>query len=150
MQRVKSISKKKTKANKTPIIRKSLKGAIMGLLFTILSVLIFAVIVKQFGLGDRVISVVNQALKVVSIFIAAFLASRNAQDAKVMAGIVAGVLFVIFGYLIFSLIDSQWGRVSVLLADLVMGAVIGMLTAMIFTKLFSSDKKQNNKQIKRV
>ena len=148
MQSIKSVSKKKTKGKTTTFIKKSIKGAIIGLILTILSVLIFAVMVKQFGLSDGVIAVVNQTVKVISIFVAAFLASRNTDDAKVIAGTMAGVLFVIFGYLVFSLVDSNWGRISVLLADLAMGAVIGMLTAMIFSKLFSSDKKQPKKTIK--
>lgn len=148
MQSIKSVSKKKAKGKSAPFIKKSIKGAIVGLILTILSVLVFAVMVKQFGLSDGVIAVVNQALKVISIFVAAFLASRNTEDAKVVAGILAGVLFVIFGYLVFSLVDSNWGRISVLLADLAMGAVIGMLTAMIFSKLFSADKKQQKKTIK--
>ena len=116
-------------------VMKSLKGAIIGLVVTVLSVLILALIVKQGGVSDAAIGAVNQIIKVVSIFLAAFIASRGLAAQQAVAGAMAGGVYVVLGYLTFSLIDGHFGDILMLLADLAMGLVIGMLTALIFGKL---------------
>ena len=122
-------------------VGKAVKGAIFGLIVTVLSVLVLAIIVKQFGLSDEAISAVNQAVKVISIFVTAFIATGNLTQGKILTGCIAGALYVLFGFCAFSLIEGQWGSIAQLLADLAMGIVIGMLTAMIFSKIFVKDKK---------
>ena len=121
-------------------VGKAVKGAIFGLIVTVLSVLVLAII-KQFGLSDGAIAAVNQAVKVVAIFITAFIATSGAEQNKILTGALAGALYVLFGFGAFSLIEGQWGSFSQLLADLAMGVVIGMLTAMIFSKIFVKQKK---------
>lgn len=122
-------------------VGKAVKGAIFGLIVTVLSVLVLAIIVKQFGLSDGAIAAINQAVKVVAIFITAFIATSGAEQNKILTGALAGALYVLFGFGAFSLIEGQWGSFSQLLADLAMGVVIGMLTAMIFSKIFVKQKK---------
>ncbi len=146
--RVAARSKGRKTADKMKTVKKSFKGAVLGLIITIMSVLVFAIIVKQFGISDGAISAINQGIKVISIFAAAFMASKNAENARILAGIFAGMLYVVLGYFTFSLIESRLGALDLLLADLAMGAVIGMLTAMIFTKLFTS--KEKSKAVRRM
>lgn len=144
MQKDRSVAPRRRSENKgkPSYLRKAFKGGITGLIVTIVSVLIFAILVKQFKLSDGVISAVNQMIKVMSILIAAYLAACNAPEKKVLAGTLAGVIFVVLGYLTFSLIESQFGKVTLLVADIAMGAVIGMLAAMIVTKLFANKKSK--------
>lgn len=141
MQKSRGDKRKKTQPQKKEAVMKSIKGAIFGLIITVVCVLVFAVIVKQAGLGDEAISAVNQAIKVVSIFIAAFIASRNLPEGHLMAGMMSGAMYVVLGYLTFSLIEGQFGDILLMFADLAMGVVIGMLTAMIFGKLRKQPKQ---------
>ena len=62
------------------LILKALKGVILGLVITIMSILAFAILVKKFGISDEVISAVNQAVKVASIFMAAYASSKNSTQ----------------------------------------------------------------------
>ena len=142
MKNSKSAGKKsgKGKDNKS-VVMKAIKGAIYGLIVTVVSVLVFAIIVKQSGLSAEAISAVNQVIKVVSIFLSALIASKSVQDSKVLTGSLAGAFYVILGYLTFSLIEGAFGDVVLLLTDLVMGVVIGMLTAMIFSKVLAKPAK---------
>lgn len=88
------------------------------------------------------ISAVNQAVKVASIFMAAYVSSKNSMQRQILTGAAAGCMYVLLGYLTFSLIQSSWGDVTLLLADLAMGAVVGMLTAMIFTRILKSENRR--------
>ena len=124
------------------LILKALKGGILGLVITIMSILAFAILVKKFGISDEMISAVNQAVKVASIFMAAYVSSKNSMQHQILTGAAAGCMYVLLGYLTFSLIQSSWGDVTLLLADLAMGAVVGMLTAMIFTRILKSENRR--------
>lgn len=127
------------------LILKALKGGILGLVITIMSILAFAILVKKFGISDEVISAVNQAVKVASIFMAAYASSKNSTRRQILTGAAAGCMYVLLGYLTFSLIQSSWGDVTLLLADLAMGAVVGMLTAMIFTRILKSENRKEKR-----
>ena len=89
-----------------------------------------------------VISAVNQTIKVVSIFLAAYAAAKSSPENKLLAGAGAGAAYVILGYLAFSLIQSRWGKVRLLLADLGMGLLIGALTGIIFARLGAGKPKR--------
>lgn len=127
------------------LILKALKGGILGLVITIMSILAFAIMVKKFGISDEVISAVNQAVKVASIFMAAYASSKNSTQRQILTGAAAGCMYVLLGYLTFSLIQSSWGDVTLLLADLAMGAVVGMLTAMIFARILKSENRKEKR-----
>ena len=122
---------RRQKQGRKELILQALKGAVMGLIVTIVGVLIFAVIIKESGAEDQLVSAVNQILKVVSIFIAAWIGTRSLTQGQIPAGILAGVAYVLLGTL---------GDIPMLLADVAMAAVIGMLTALIFSKLGISKK----------
>ena len=141
--------KRKENKNSKPqkaAVGKSIKGAVFALVVTVVCVLIFAVIVKQAGLSNEEIGAVNQTIKVVCIFLAALIASRNVSEGKILAGIMAGAIYVVLGYLTFSLIDGQFGDIMMMFADLVMGVVIGMLTAMVFSKVFVKQPEKTAKK----
>ena len=70
--------------------RQALKGGILGLVITIMSILAFAIMVKKFGISDEVISAVNQAVKVASIFMAAYASSKNSTQRQILTGAAAG------------------------------------------------------------
>lgn len=123
-------------------LSRAVKGGVLGLAATIFCILAFAVAVKQFGLSDMVISAVNQTIKVVSIFLAAYAAAKSSPENKLLAGAGAGAAYVILGYLAFSLIQSRWGKVRLLLADLGMGLLIGALTGIIFARLGTGKPKR--------
>ena len=80
-------------------LSRAVKGGVLGLAATIFCILAFAVAVKQFGLSDMVISAVNQTIKVVSIFLAAYAAAKSSPENKLLAGAGAGAAydFGIFG-----------------------------------------------------
>lgn len=132
---VKSRAKKKPGSNKKASVWRAVKGAVLALIVTVSAVLIFALIVKQGNVDDAVISAVNQIIKVACIFLAAFIATRKLVDNKLIAGALAGAFYVLAGFATFSLIEGSFGSITVLLADLAMGIVIGMLTAAIFGRV---------------
>ena len=120
---------------------KSLKGAVLALLITVFCVLVLALVVKGTSISDETISALNQAIKIISIFAGAIVASRGATERHALAGGLAGGIYIVLGYLTFSLIEGRFGDILMLFADLAMGVIIGMLTGIIFGKLLGKKEQ---------
>ena len=123
------------------IFFRGIKGAVTGLIVTVAAVLILAFAVKTTNMSDAMISAFNQAIKIASIIAAGIAASKGAAEKFVAVGMMAGGIYVILGYLTFSLIEGQFGDVLVLMMDLGMGISIGMIISIIFGKLLQLKKK---------
>ena len=143
------VAKKKTgaenklrmgKQQKKSIVMSALKGTLIAMIFTIAAILIFALIIKESNMADNVINPINQIIKILGIMIAAFFAVRKATESQWLIGGLAGVFYIILGYLIFSLIEGRFGNLLMLLSDLVMAAVIGMVFAIILKQLLKPKK----------
>ena len=137
---VKKVKRTTRNSKRDPFIFHAIKGAITALIVTVAAVLALALIVKQSGMDETKISAINQAIKVVSIFIAGLISSRSVNEKQLFTGSVSGLLYVIIGYVAFSLIEGEWGDILLLMADLAMGAVVGALVGLIFGKLLKKQK----------
>ena len=121
---------------------RAVKGAIYALCVTVVLVLAFALIVKQTNMDAGTISIINQVIKILSIILAAFIASRGLGKGSIMAGAVSAALYVILGYFIFSLIEGQFGDILMLFSDLVMGVIIGVVLSAILSKMQAPKAKR--------
>ena len=110
-----------------------IKGVISAIIISILAILIFAVVLKSFGLGDTIIPYFNQGIKIVGIMVAAYYSVKGSS--KIYMGSIGGVVYVLIAYLLFSMANGGFGNSRVLGADLAMGAVIGAIFSLIVLKL---------------
>jgi len=130
-----NMSKKENAIPVRKIILNSFAGMLMGLIFTISAILIFALIVKQFNPGDSVIGAVNQVIKIIGIGISVFFGIKRLVTHKWMGGGLSGLLFVISGALIFSAIEGRFGSFMQLLSDCLLGILVGIIFAIIFGQI---------------
>ncbi len=137
---VKMNRKRTSKQQSRPMIMDIAKGVVIALIVTVAAVLALALIVKEKGMDSAAISAVNQAIKVAAIFIGAMISSRAAKEKQLITGALSGLVYIVAGYLIFSLIEGDWGDITLLLTDAAMGVMIGALVGLIFGKLLK--KKQ--------
>ena len=130
------------------VLMNGIKGAVWGLIVSVASVLVFAIIVKQTGVEENVISAVNQIVKTVSIFVAALMSVKCRGEKKLLTGMLGGAIYVVLSYLVFSLIEGAFGEPTLLLADLALGIVVGLLVAILLGKRFLA-KEGETKQAPR-
>ena len=139
-----SAMKREAEPGRKQAVLKSVKGAIYALVVTVVFILIFALIVKESNVEPGLISIINQIVKILGIIFAAFIASRGVESGKILAGSMGGILYIVFGYLVFSLIDGAFGDIVLLFSDLAMALLIGTVTAIVVSKIHP--KKQNQKK----
>jgi len=132
--------KKKSKTIKTMIL-KPIKGSFLSLIFTIVAILILALVVKGSGITDKSLSVLNQFIKVFGIIYAAYIGSKGIEKRAWVAGALSGHFYIIMCYLLFSLLEGKMGNFSLFLSDAMMSVVIGIIVAVLFSKI-SLNKRQ--------
>lgn len=99
-----------------------LKGVIVSALFSLLAVLLFALIIKCFSFSDGVIKPVNVIIKTLAVFAGAFFSVKGEKG--LVKGAITGLLSVLLTSLIFALIGGAAGARSILW-EVVLGAAVG-------------------------
>ena len=105
-----------------------IKGALLAFVISLVLVL-FALIVKLTNIGTGTIAIVNQIIKIVSVFLGVLFAVKE-RPRWFINGLFGGVLYAILSFLVFSLIISSfnWAGFGI---DLGISAVVGIIAALL-------------------
>ena len=137
----KTAAKSEKKSTLGKLFKAALKGTLISMVFTVAVTLLFALVIKETGMKDSIIGVINQVVKIGGIVLASFFAVKGLTEKQWLAGGMAGILFIVVSYLIFSLIEGVFGNVAVLLSNLLMGLLIGLVFAIIVANFFGAGKR---------
>lgn len=107
------------------------KGVIFSLIISVLTVIVFAIIVKFANLSSKTVEIVNIALKIISILTGTLLAVGSGRQGLFKGGII-GLLFVLVSYLVFSLINGSFSVNPLTAFDVIFCLVAGLLSG-VFT-----------------
>ncbi len=108
-----------------------LKGVFWALTVSLLCVLIFAFIIKFTNISESAIMPINQVIKVLSILVGCFVASKKIKNNGWLWGLIIGVVYTLLAFLVFSILDGEFRFTLSLLNDLVFGAVLGLISGII-------------------
>ena len=108
-----------------------LRGAMIGIVFSFLAVLIFALFIKLANPVDAVIAPVNQVVKVLSIILGVFFCKRSPVSRGWLRGAVIGVLYILLSVALFSAIEQRVIFDAALLSDVILGVVAGAVSGII-------------------
>ena len=121
----------KIKGNMTNFWLCITKGTIFSLCVVMVSILIFAFIVKWASLGENIINAVNQIIKIVAIFLGVWVCLRKSSDKYLYKGMLIGAMFSIFSFLLFSILNGSFSIDLTFVWDLIFATAIGIISAVI-------------------
>ena len=110
-------------------------GAVSALLAAIVFVGLYAAAMKLFHISENSIPVVDQVGKMLCILLGAFMAVRHHPVKGWLRGGLAGVLYVLLAFVLFSAIDGDWSFDWTLLADVLMGFAVGAIGGVLLVNL---------------
>lgn len=113
------------------MIKSICKGVLCAVIGTLLFILLFALIVQLTGMGSNVISPVMQVVKVICIFVAVAIAIKPAKSKGWLYGALVGLLYMVFTFLIFSLLDGKFAIGLSALSDLLFQTLVGLISAVV-------------------
>lgn len=124
---------RKSKTTEAPnMFAELLKGAVTASAVSLLLIVIYAAAMWQQWLSTESISIVNTGIKVVSAAVAGIVVARRCRERAWMYGAAAGLIYSAFAFVIFSILSDTFALSLAVLADLGIGVLAGMLSAMIF------------------
>ncbi len=112
-----------------------IKGVLIAVLTTAISVIVFALIIALFGMSDGAIRVVNQLIKLVSVALGARAAVCRGDRRGTMQGALLGLIYMGVGVTLYVLLSGQRMTLVDYLIDLLTGIAVGGLTGMLISGL---------------
>lgn len=112
---------------KTTILQ-SLKAGILSLVFSCIGVLILALIAKLCNLGDNILPVINQVLKVIAVVIGTLISVKD--EKFLIKAIFGAVIFWALSFAVFAIMGGQihFGQIAL---DLGLALVASVIVAII-------------------
>ena len=107
------------------------RGVLVSVAVTAAAVVIFAVIIGFADLGDGLIRVINQLIKIGAIFAGVRAVVSRGDENGIRRGVVIGLIYMGIGVLIYALCTGQKLTVMGYLIDLIMGVAAGGLSGML-------------------
>lgn len=119
------------------IYKTLLKGTIISLIFTLLTICLFGLIITIFNIPNTVIKPVNLLFKILAIFIGAFFSIS--EDKGLVKGILLGLLVSVICFIVFGLISNTsiftLNTLWEVLLSMVVGAVSGIISVNVKGKI---------------
>lgn len=106
------------------------KAVVFALVNSIVSVLMYAIVVKFVTMSDTAILIGNTVIKLVGVLLGTFFAFRNAQNG-VIKGALVGFLYAISSHFIFSLLSGSKIFAGLDLLGCLFCVVIGAISGII-------------------
>lgn len=103
------------------------KGVLVSVFVSVVIILIFALVIKFLPVSSVAVKIVNQLIKVASIFIGCKL--FISEKGGIVKGLILGLLYVVLVNLTFSLISGNC--VSINLLNLLFGGILGGISGII-------------------
>ena len=128
--------------SKSNFILSLIKSAVVGLITSIILVLILAFLLKFIQIGDNAISIIDQIIKIISIFVAVLTLVKASPYKILIKGGLVGALYSMLTFITFSALQNSYNLSLNLIIDIALGTVAGMIVAIILN-IFSRDKAVN-------
>jgi putative membrane protein (TIGR04086 family) len=128
----------KPKQTEMKVVTPALKSSIVAMIFTITAILVFALIVKSAEIDVKVIVIINEIIKIAGVICASFFAAKDPKSKTVLAAAVAGLLYIVIGFCVFSLIQGAMGDLMMMLTDAMMGVIIGFVVGLFVSKIIKT------------
>ena len=106
-----------------------LKGCLASVIITLVSILIFAGVVKMANLNSSVIKAVNQFIKILSVFLACFFTVKG-KGGLIKGGLI-GCVSAIIVYLIFSLMGGGLAFDGLFVIDVIFQLIVGAISGIV-------------------
>ena len=108
-----------------------LKASLIGVIASILLVLLFAFVLKFVDLNTGVISIVDQIIKILSVFLAVVTLNKVNSEGLLVKGLLIGALYAIITFVVFSLLNGGFNLGVGILADIAFSALVGGVSAIL-------------------
>ena len=84
-----------------------IKGTLVAVSFTLILILLFALIIRFFNINDGWIFPVNQVIKVISLFAGILVVIKESKEKGFLKGILLGLFYYLSSFIVFSILQGK-------------------------------------------
>ncbi len=121
--------------NRSDTVFALLKGLGLAILITLGGMAILAALVILTPISDGLLTMLNQVLKVVAIFVGALAAVGRGGERGFAIGALVGLVYMVLGYLVYSIVDGMLAPAPQMALEFALGALIGAISGAIAANL---------------
>ncbi len=108
-----------------------LKCCLIGIVATLIGVVVFAVVLKFADLNSTMITVVNDIIKVIALFLTIFFLKRKVESGLLVKSIISGLVYGILTFVIFSILNGGFAFNVTIIYDLLFAVIVSAIAAVI-------------------
>ena len=112
-------------------IKKIIKGSLVSLVITLISLIIFSILLTYTSISENVIPTVTIILTIVSILIGSSLCMSTVKKNGIIKGIIIGLIYIGLIYILSSMIEGNFAlntkSIIMIICALLSGAVGGII-----------------------
>ena len=106
----------------------SLKAGILSLVFSCIGVLVLALIAKLCNIGDTLLPIINQVLKVIAVAIGTIVSVKD--EKFLLKAVIGAVIFWLLSFAVFAIMGGQF-HIGQIALDLGLALVTAIVVAII-------------------
>ena len=110
-----------------------IRAVLISLIFSCVSILIFALVLYLFSIPNEAVKPVNCLIKVLSVFIGCFFSIKG--DKGLIKGLIYGGIITVVCYLFFALLSGVFSLGVSFLWELLLGLTVGAVAGIIAVNL---------------
>ena len=131
MRKIRKTSNRQQPESVSNAIIAVLKGSLIAIVITLVFFTLFAVVIKVADMQESIIPPVVQVVRTLCIAFGRLLAARASKKMGWLKGAITGILYIFFAFVISSLFGESNFMGSLILSDLLLGAVAGAVGGII-------------------
>lgn len=112
-----------------------LKCVLIGIVSTLIGIVIFSVVLKFADLSSKIISYINDIIKIFSIFIMIMCVKRSNGEKLLLKSLFAGVLYAVLTFVIFSVLNGGFMFNLSFIYDLLFAVIASAIVSVIINIL---------------
>ncbi|MDR0425906.1 MAG: TIGR04086 family membrane protein [Clostridiales bacterium] len=128
-----------TNKKKSSYMLEMLKALVLSLIMTLVLILLAALLIMLCNLPDRAIPIINQAIKGISILVAALICFRLPSNGWIR-GLVFGILYIALSEIVFALLNGGFTFGLHTLNDLAVGCITGLISGIVAVNVIRSHR----------
>ena len=113
-----------------------IKSCLLGIIFTLAGIVIFAVVLKFVDVPLNAVGYINNVIKALSIFIMVLVLKKGNGEKLLLKAIFGGIIYTILSFIIFSILNGSVSFNLSIVYDLIFAIVVAFASAIILN-LFS-------------
>lgn len=112
-------------------VLKMASGIAVSISLTLILILLFALFIRFVGIDDKFIFPTNQVIKVISLFVGAFVVFKGNKEKGLIKGLILGFAYYLISYILFAILQGGFTFGISNLYDLILTALMGGIIGLI-------------------